>query len=84
VRPLSPNRRQVWTLLGAPTDQVGSVNEPRTREEFGVTWNEKWIYRRDHDVERVALWNRYDFLGVFRVLPDGSFEPEALPERAAH
>ena len=28
-----------------PRDQVGSVNDPRTREEYGVRWNEKWIYR---------------------------------------
>ena len=38
-------RREVWRRLGAPTDQEGSVNDPRTREEYGVRWNEKWIYR---------------------------------------
>jgi hypothetical protein len=73
----------VWKEFGAPTDQQGSVNEPRTREEHGVVWNEKWIYRgkAGQSVERVALFNRYDLVGVFRILPDGSAEAEPLPER---
>jgi hypothetical protein len=74
-----PTRRDVWKLLGAPTDQVGSVNDPRTRVEHGVRWNEKWIYRDGLVVVRVVLWHRYDLLGVFRVRPDGSAEPEPLP-----
>ena len=71
-------RREVWKLLGAPTDQVGSVNDPRTQTEYGVRWNEKWIYREGREIVRVVLWHRYDFLGVFRVRPDGSGEPEPL------
>lgn len=76
----APTRDQVWKRLGPPTDQQGSVNDPRTREEFGVTWNEKWIYRTDDGaaIERVVLWNRYDFRGVFRLGPDGEAEPEPL------
>ena len=72
----------MWQLLGAPTDQVGSVNDPRTTDEYGVNWNEKWVYLGEDGktVERVVLWNRYDLLGVFRVKPDGSAEPESLPE----
>jgi hypothetical protein len=79
---VSRDRASVWKELGAPTDQQGSVNEPRTREEHGVVWNEKWIYRGEtgHSVERVVLWNRYDLVGVFRILPDGSAEAEPLPE----
>jgi hypothetical protein len=74
-------RARVWKLLGAPTDQVGSVNDPRTHEECGVRWNEKWIYRDEETdaVERIVLWHRYDFLGAFRVKPDGGTEPEPLP-----
>jgi len=75
------DRGSVWKLLGAPTDQVGSANEPRTVEECGVRWNEKWIYRA-HEGEailRIVLWHRYDFLGVFAVGPDGTTEPEPLP-----
>ena len=77
---MSLDRGRVWELLGAPTDQEGSVNDPRTRVEHGVRWNEKWIYRGEagEAVERVVLWNRYDFLGVFRVAADGGAEPEPL------
>ena len=80
---MRPARGEVWEWLGAPTEQVGSVNDPRTQDEHGVVWNEKWIYRSDDGdaIERVVLWNRYDFLGVFRLKPDGSAEPEPLPER---
>ena len=74
-------RKEVWGLMGSPTDQVGSVNDPRTQEENGMRWNEKWIYRGDGESpERIVLWNRYDFLGVFRVSADGEAEPEPLPE----
>jgi len=74
-------RGRVWKLLGPPTDQLGSVNDPRTHEEAGVRWNEKWIYRgAEADTpERVVLWHRYDFLGAYRVRPDGTLEPEPLP-----
>ena len=79
-RPL--DRGRVWKLLGAPTDQIGSVNDPRTTEEFGVKWNEKWIYRdpEGQGFDRVVLWKRYDLLGAFRVTPDGAAVPEALSE----
>jgi len=78
---VSHDRGEVWKKLGAPTDQLGSVNDPRTSEEYGVRWNEKWLYRGEdgETVERVVLWNRYDLVGVFRVAPDGSAEPESLP-----
>ena len=72
-------RRDVWKLLGAPTDQIGSVNDPRKHDEYGVAWNEKWVYRNGLEIERVVLWNRYDLLGVFRIQPDGSAVPEPLP-----
>ena len=62
-----------------PTDQVGSVNDPRTQSEYGVRWNEKWIYRHGLAVVRVVLWHRYDLLGVFAIAPDGSATPEPLP-----
>ena len=76
------DRGQVAKKLGAPTDQVGSVNDPRSFETCGVRWNEKWIYRAEHgeSAERVVLWNRYDFLGVWRLHADGHTEPEKLTE----
>ena len=61
------SRDRVWKKLGAPTDQVGSVNDPRTHEDFGRKWNEKWIYL-DEETSRVAkvvLWLRYDLVGAF-------------------
>jgi hypothetical protein len=75
------DRGSLWKHLGAPTDQEGSVNEPRTRHEHGVSWNEKWIYRGEdgRSVERVVLWNRYDLVGVFRICADGSAEVEPFP-----
>jgi len=79
---VSADRGEVWRRLGPPTDQVGSANEPRTHDEYGVVWNEKWIYR-DSDgrsVARVVLWNRYDLVGVFRVDASGSARSEPLPE----
>ncbi len=79
---MSLDRGRVWARLGAPTDQVGSVNDPRTSEELGVKWNEKWIYRGadGETVERIVLWNRYDLVGIFRLKTNGSAEPEPLPE----
>ena len=79
---MSRDRASLWQEFGAPNDQLGSVNEPRTCEEHGVVWNEKWIYRGEtgQAVERIVLFNRYDFVGVFRILPDGSAEAELLPE----
>ena len=79
---MSLDRGQVWKLFGAPTDQEGSVNDPRSHDEHGVRWNEKWIYRGEdgESIERLVLWHRYDLVGVFRVREDGTAEAEKLPE----
>jgi hypothetical protein len=76
----APDRGRVWKLLGAPSEQIGSVNDPRFREEHGVQWNEKWLWFGEDGqrVVRVALWNRYDLAGIFRLGPDGKVEPETL------
>ncbi len=78
---MSLDRGKVWSLLGAPTDQEGSVNDPRSHVEHGVRWNEKWIYRGEdgESIERLVLWHRYDLVGVFRMRPDGTAEAEKLP-----
>jgi hypothetical protein len=68
----------VWRRLGAPDEQIGSVNEPRETLEQGYAWNEKWVHRGD--VTRVVLWNRYDLVGIFRVEPDGTWSRESLPD----
>ena len=85
VRPLmSRDRARVWKQLGAPTDQVGSVNDPRTREECGVRWNEKWVYRgpeRGRRRPRRALEPLRPARRVQRA-PDGSVRAGALAGRA--
>ncbi len=74
---MSASRDRVWQLLGAPTDQMGSVNDPRTFEDFGHKWNEKWVYvGEDGSLERVVLWLRYDLVGGF----EANGTPIALPE----
>ena len=75
---MTPDRGSVWKRFGEPSDQEGSVNEPRTRDEHGFTWNERWIYREGERVTRVVLWNRYDLVAVLRVEPDGREVPEAI------
>jgi hypothetical protein len=73
-------RGALWKRFGPPTEQFGSVNDPRTEEECGVRWNEKWFYRdpKGDGSDRLVLWNRYDLLGVFTRKPDGSVEQESL------
>ena len=73
------DRAALWHRFGAPQEQQGSVNDPRSQHEHGVTWNEKWIYRdRQGRPVRLVLWERYDLAGVFRVAEDGSLEPEPV------
>ena len=72
------SRAEVWERLGAPSDQVGSVNDPRTLEENAVRWNEKWIYRLEHGESRIVYWHRYDCRGVFVASADGSVSRESL------
>ena len=79
-------RGEVARRLGSPTDQVGSVNDPRTTEELGVKWNEKWVYCDPERAgfDRIVLWHRYDLLGVWRISGSGVATPEALPDKAGH
>jgi hypothetical protein len=79
------SRGEVWERLGRPTDQIGSVNDPRTYSEHGLEWNEKWVYRvrgidGGEQIGQIVLWNRYDLLGIFRVAADGSAESIPLPD----
>ena len=75
------DRAALWRRLGAPAEQIGSVNDPRSVREHGVTWNEKWVHLDSGGlVERVVLWDRYDLVGIFRVDPDGVWHPERLDE----
>lgn len=76
----SPDRGQVAKVWGFPTEQIGSVNDPRDHEECGVTWNEKWVYQFGDGSERWVFWRRYDFVGAFRTEKDGSCAVENLPK----
>jgi hypothetical protein len=75
-------RNLVARYFGTPTVTEGSVNEPREREEHGVRFNEKWIYRHPkHDpveaIERIIYWRRYDYVGSrIRRSPDGPLEDD--------
>jgi hypothetical protein len=80
VRPLL-GLVQVCTTRGAPGVQVVSINDPRTHEQCGVKWNEKWVYPRPDGSQRVVLWNRYDLLGVFQVGADGACRPDPVLEK---
>ncbi len=64
--------------FGIPDEVVGSVNDPRTYEENGVRWNEKWIYRLEHGASRIVYWHRYDCRGVLGASADGSVTRESL------
>jgi hypothetical protein len=62
-------RNRVVMRFGTPHDTLGSVNEPRERDEHGARFNEKWIYRRVSDVggppqDRVVYWHRYNFVAA--------------------
>ena len=67
--------RERW---GEPDEWVGSVNYPVTREDHGIRWNERWIYRLPDGSRRLVFWHRYDFRGALRERPDGGVEEEPV------
>ncbi|MFI5314468.1 MAG: hypothetical protein ACHQ6T_02105 [Myxococcota bacterium] len=69
---------EVRERFGLPVEQIGSVNDPRTHEEHGLRWNEKWIYALPGGGRRIVYWHRYDFRGAVREEPDGSVRSESL------
>ena len=79
---MSIDRGRAWDLFGAPSEQQGSVNDPRSHVEHGVRWNEKWVYfdQGGSRPERLLLWHRYDLVGAFQIGPEGSVEPLPLPK----
>ena len=62
---------------GLPDAQEGSVNDPRTHEENGVRYNEKWIYHLADGGRRIVYWHRYDFRGSVREAADGGVSVES-------
>ena len=58
------------------------MNDPRTREDFGVKWNEMWVYRdpEGEGFDRVVLWNRYDLARrLARCAPTAAPSPSRCP-----
>ena len=49
--------RERW---GMPDAWEGSVNDPRTRSEHGIRFNEKWVYSLPDGARRIVYWHRYD------------------------
>jgi hypothetical protein len=85
-----PSRNAIVAILGTPDRGEGSLDEPRTREENGVSFNERWLYTHLRDDPsgapmRVVYWMRYDFRGTFvRNSEDTPWRPDqALIEAAA-
>lgn len=84
-----PSRNAIVAILGTPDRTEGSLDEPRTREENGVRFNERWLYTHLRDDPsgapmRIIYWLRYDFLGTFvRNSADTPWRPDqALIEAA--
>ena len=75
------HRNAIVLRWGTPHATIGSLNEPREREENGVRFNEKWVYSLPHPhaddpVRRIVYWLRYDFVASFLVGPDGTARRE--------
>ena len=76
-------RNMVVRRWGTPHLTVGSLNEPREREEHGVRFNEKWVYSSPADQpsrprERIIYWLRYDFIASYLVGDNGQLVREDL------
>ena len=74
--PLS--HHQARTRWGVPDACEGNVNDPRTYEEHGLDYNEKWIYFLPEGRKRLVYWHRYDCRGSLLEAADGSIEAEKL------
>jgi len=74
-------RNVVVQRWGTPQVTIGSLNEPREREEHGVVFNEKWVYKLPRveptdPPERLVYWLRYDFVASLLVGADGRISRE--------
>lgn len=82
-------RNLVVARLGTPDQTEGSLNDPVEREEYGIHYNEKWIYSHSHDdpsgaAQRTIYWHRYDFTGTLvRTAGDAEWRPDTALARSA-
>ena len=79
-------RNVVVQHFGTPDVTEGSVNEPRITDEFGMRFNEKWVYQHPHRdpacaAARMILWQRYDYVGsLIRPTPGADWQQDnSLP-----
>ncbi len=75
---LKLNHHEARERWGLPDESLGNVNDPRTREEHGVRYNEKWIYFLSDGGKRLVYWFRYDCRGLLIEAADGTVEAEPL------
>jgi hypothetical protein len=72
-------RNAIVVRLGTPDKTEGSLNSPVEQEEYGLRFNEKWIYDHLRDdpsgaPTRMVFWHRYDFVGTLvRPGPDSEW-----------
>jgi hypothetical protein len=72
------DHRAARELFGEPDEVEGSVNDPRTREEHGIRFNEKWTYHLAGGERRLVYWHRYGCRGVRVLGADGQVRPEPI------
>ncbi len=77
-RVLPLTHRDARDRWGIPDLSEGGVNSPRTGQEHGIHFNEKWVYFLEGGGRRVVYWHRYDCRGVLRQTGDGAITPEPL------
>lgn len=75
-------RNAVVARLGTPDHTDGSLNDPVECTEYGIRFNEKWVYHHLHDdpagaAERIIYWHRYDFVATLvRGAADAPWVPD--------
>ena len=74
VPPVRLTHYQARERWGEPDTWEGSVNDPRTREEYGIRYNEKWAYLLEGGDRRLVYWHRYDCRGVVLEKANGEVE----------
>jgi hypothetical protein len=72
------DHRAARERFGEPDEWEGSVNDPRTREEHGIRFNEKWIYHLPGGERRLVYWHRYGCRGILRQGADGQVAAEPV------
>jgi hypothetical protein len=72
------DHRAARERFGEPDEWEGNVNDPRTREEHGIRFNEKWIYYLPDGAQRFVYWHRYACRGVLVKEADGQLRPEPI------